>query len=238
MLESLNLPSIITIILNLVVKNSATATIIGSLIGGTTPRLNSIIMNYKENRFERNVSASLQLLQDKIKDLDSRIFTDEQVKHIIQQEIPLYLDSLYDEQQEGKANYHVSMLVNSIGQDIDEGVLIDYYDTITQLAQIDIDVLSLYSPCNDQGKNYLDIEQKYHIKDQQYIFTREKLCRFGLLDSKNNYIRDENIYKALIIWKNWIRKAERADQDLYEFPSLIRREEATPIACHHQEGSF
>lgn len=193
-LENPNLPAIITTILNTVVDNPATATILGSIIGGAAPRINSIILNYKENRFERNVNKALEEIKEQIAELDSRVVTDDQLRRIVRGEMPLFLDSLYDEKQEGKVKYHVSLLMNSMGQNVDESVLIDNYDTITQLTEMDIEVLNLYNPQHDD-ENYFDIAKRYNIDEEQYRLTREKLARFGLLNSKNDDIRDDNLEK-------------------------------------------
>ena len=39
----------------------------------------------------------------------------------------------------------------------------------------------------------MDVMREENIDDSQYDFIREKLCRLGMLDSKNEANRDENL---------------------------------------------
>lgn len=194
-LESNELKEGATTVLEHVVSNQGTAIIAGSVIGAAAPRINSIILNFKENRFERNTNMALELISDRIDEIDARVFTNEQIKTIIDNEIPLFLDSLYDERQSEKVKYHVSAFINSMGQDVDESILINAYDTINQLTQVDIEVLSCYVPFS--GSDFTTVLQEHGLDNKEYRLIREKLNRFGLLDSKNDDIRERNLKSAV-----------------------------------------
>ena len=184
-----------TTVLEHVVNNQGTAIIAGSIIGAAAPRLNSVILSFKENRFERNTNMALELIGNRLDEIDSRVFTEDQIKAIVSNEIPLFLDSLYEERQSEKVKYHVSAFINSMGQNVDESVLINAYDTINQLTEVDIEILECYIPFS--GSDFTSVLQKHGIDNKEYRLIREKLNRFGLLDSKNDDIREQNLQSAV-----------------------------------------
>ena len=65
------------------------------------------------------------------------------------------------------------------------------------MNELDIRVLRLYRPTFDvdeeDRENFVDIMKEANIGETQYNFIREKLCRLGMLDSKNEERRDENL---------------------------------------------
>lgn len=217
-LENSNLSTAVTAILEKVVTNPSTAMILGSIIGGAAPRVNSIILNYKENRFERNVNEALSLMQDRLDAIESRIITEDQLKRIIKDEAPLFLDSLYDERQKSKVKYHVAFFINSFGHDVDESALIDIYDTINQLTEADIEILGCYIPFGD--KKFYEIRKKYNLDETSYRLVREKLARFGLLNSKNEEIRDKNLERIRSYIIALDRQSKKRNPNTVKVPNL------------------
>lgn len=217
-LENPNLSTAVTAILEKVVTNSSTAMILGSIIGGAAPRVNSIILNYKENRFERNMNEALSIMKNRLDAIESRAITEDQLKRIIRDEAPLFLDSLYDERQKSKVKYHVAFFMNSIRQAVDENTLIDNYDTINQLTAADIEILECYVPFGD--KNFYEVRKKYNLDETSYRLVREKLARFGLLNSKNEEIRDKNLERIRSYIIDLDRQSKKRNPNTIKVPNL------------------
>lgn len=65
------------------------------------------------------------------------------------------------------------------------------------MNELDIRVLGLYRPTLGMGEeaheSFWDIMKEENLDETQYNFIREKLHRLGMLDSKNEANRDENL---------------------------------------------
>ena len=78
-----------------------------------------------------------------------------------------------------------------------DDVIFTFFHTLSQMNELDIRILRLYIPTYETGKEghetFLDVMREENIDESQYNFIREKLCRLGMLDSKNETNRDENL---------------------------------------------
>ena len=82
--------------------------------------------------------------------------------------------------------------INLIKSDnINEDVALMFFKTLSQLSDLDIRVLRLYSFESDETAH--DIVTRIHISYDQLKLVKEKLERFGLLQSKNEEIHDGNL---------------------------------------------
>ena len=81
-----------------------------------------------------------------------------------------------------------------------DDVIFTFFYTLSQMNELDIRILRLYRPTYETGKmgeedheTFMDVMREENIDESQYNFIREKLCRLGMLDSKNEAKRDENL---------------------------------------------
>lgn len=102
-----------------------------------------------------------------------------------------FLDNLYSERQPSKVACHVNGYINMMSNETNDDIMIMFFDTLNQLTQLDIDVLKLYG--TDANENAWNLIERYGIESDQLQIIKEKLVRFGLVYSKRDDLRDENI---------------------------------------------
>ena len=188
------LPEIVKVYGETIVSEGV-ANLAGELIGAVCPRVNNIRLSYKQNRLERNVSIMLNRLVEKQKELTSRI--DEIQKNVegrnfIQQSSEMLLDSIVDEIETSKVQYSVNGYVNLIqteNANLDMSLM--FFKTISELNDIDIQILKTYDWRNqDKMASITPFNSEFDYSQLQYI--KEKLLRFGLLNSKNEKLSAKN----------------------------------------------
>ena len=113
-----------------------------------------------------------------------------------------YRDVLFDniiaENQEQKVQDNINGYINVMGlENPNDDVIFTFFHTLSQMNELDIRILRLYLPTYEKGEEghetFLDVMREENIDESQYNFIREKLCRLGMLDSKNEANRDENL---------------------------------------------
>lgn len=169
------------------------ATLVGEVVGAICPRANNIRLGYKQNRLERNINKTFSMINDRQKEINDRILNLEENQHKYLNSITeMLLDQIVDEIQEKKVDYNVKGYINLIKSDnINEDVALMFFKTLSQLSDLDIRVLRLYSFESDETAH--DIVTRIHISYDQLKLVKEKLERFGLSQSKNEEIHDGNL---------------------------------------------
>lgn len=191
-LESDCVPEVVSILAN-TVTTEGTSLLLGSVIGAAAPRINSVRMNYLQKRFENRVEAALQMMQNKLAIIENRYadLSDELQEKFRGLYVEWFLDNLNSERQPEKVEYHVNGYINMMSNDVNDDIMIMFFDTLNQLTQLDIDVLKLYSTNPDEtGWNLME---RYGIQSEQMQIIKEKLVRFGLIYSRRDDLRDDNI---------------------------------------------
>ena len=79
-----------------------------------------------------------------------------------------------------------------------------FFKTLTELSDLYIKVLKCFS--QEHEENYYTVMQEVDITDMQYRFVKEKLERFGLLQSKTDDIRDANLESLIVYLKEKYKK--------------------------------
>lgn len=190
--ESDMLPAAVEEIADIVVSEGI-AEIIGTLIGACAPRINGIRLSYKQNRFETRVKSALTLMAKRIDAMEENYvaLTEEVQEKFRGQYVEWLLDNLEIEKQQEKVPYHVNGFINLMSNEANDNLMLMFFDTINQLTQLDIDVLSLY--CRDTQENIISLCDRYNLKTEQVTVIKEKLERLGLVYCKNDEQRDKNI---------------------------------------------
>lgn len=191
-LESDCVPEVVSALAN-AVTTEGTSLLLGSVIGAAAPRINSVRMNYLQKRFENRVETALQMMQNKITAIENRYaaLSDELQEKFRGLYVEWFLDNLNTERQPEKVEYHVNGYINMMSNNANDDIMIMFFDTLNQLTQLDIDVLKLYSINPDEtGWNLME---RYGIRPEQMQIIKEKLVRFGLIYSRKDDLRDDNI---------------------------------------------
>lgn len=194
-----------------VAVSEVTAALIGSIIGAVCPRINNIRLGWKQSRLERNVKRAITELQNHSELVTQQI---ERLKEQGQEFLfhtkycEMMLDTIYDEIQENKVSYGVNGYINLMCVDEpNEDMALMFFKTLSELNELDIRVLRLFS--HKKEENYFDIKKDTKMTDIQYRFIKEKLERLGMLQSKNEELRDSNL-DALILYVKELSKQSKA----------------------------
>ena len=166
-----------------IVVSENVASLIGSILGAALPRMNAIITNYKQNRFERNVKKALDIMIGRIETVEnnySLLNMDIQKRYKT-----LYnewlLDSLDDEKQEEKIPYYMNGYINLMNSTVNDNLMLMYFNIITEMTNLDIEVLKIYDI--NSPENISSISEKYHLEPEQIRVIKEILVRLGMLNS-------------------------------------------------------
>ena len=108
------------------------------------------------------------------------------------------LDNIVDEIQEKMVEYNVNGYINLLKVEhtnIDLGLM--FFKTMSQLNDLDIRILKVYSNLGTDGESIVSICNELNLEQNQIRFIKEKLERFGLLQSRNEELNDDNLDKIV-----------------------------------------
>ena len=177
------------------------------IVSAVLPVANNIRLSYKQNRLERNVVEALQIIQRKQDELEDKIVKLQQNNSEYQRQImEAWLDNIVEEPQQSMVKYNTIGYVNLLKSDnTNQDIVLMFFKTLAQLSDLDIRVLKSYSYLGNDGESILDICEDIQIDFYQMRFIREKLERFGLLQSKNDEISDNNLEEIV----KYLQKLEK-----------------------------
>lgn len=131
------------------------------------------------------------------------------------------LDNIVEEPQEAMVKYNVNGYVNLLKSDnTNLDIVLMFFKTLSQLSDLDIRVLKSYSYLGNDGENILDICKDIHVDFEQMRFIREKLERFGLLQSKNEEINDNNLKEIVKYLQNLEKERKKSKPGSVKIPKL------------------
>lgn len=200
-LESESLKAVVTELAKQLTTEE-TSLFLGSLFGAIAPRVNGVVLSYKQNRFERNTNLMIEALTTRIELLERNFsqLSPEMQDNYKTQYIEMLLDNIIDERQAEKIRWNVNGFINLMTDDSNENILQLFFDTLSELTVLDIDVLRMYWHSSDIEIS--DIIDKYGIDYDQLKLVKEKLVRLGLFSRKNDEVRDSNIDEITIYLRN------------------------------------
>ena len=181
--------------------SAAIQTLTGGLLGAIAPAFLGVKLSYQQRRFERNMVKMLNAVvqkQDIIEQRLNQLAPDVRQKFIDGPYRDVLFDNIITENQEQKVQDNINGYINVMGlENPNDDVIFTFFHTLSQMNELDIRILRLYIPTYETGKEghetFLDVMREENIDESQYNFIREKLCRLGMLDSKNETNRDENL---------------------------------------------
>lgn len=177
------------------------------VIGSVLPVANNILLSYKQHRLERNVLNALKIVQTRQIELENRM-------NELLENNPLYtrqitealLDNIVDEIQEKLVEYNVNGYINLLKSDhtnIDLGLM--FFKTMSQLNDLDIRILKVYSNLGTEGESIVSICNELDLELNQIQFIKEKLERFGLLQSRHEEMNENNL-DAIVKYLEKVKK--------------------------------
>lgn len=194
------------------------------MVGSVLPVANNVLLSYKQHRLERNVLNALKIVQNRQTELENRmsnLFENNPV--FIEQITEALLDNIVDEIQEKLVEYNVNGYINLLKSDhtnIDLGLM--FFKTMSQLNDLDIRILKVYSNLGTEGESIVSICNELNLELNQIQFIKEKLERFGLLQSRNEEMNENNL-DAIVKYLEKVKKENRKkNPDDVKVPSLKR----------------
>lgn len=194
----------------------------GEIVEAVLPVANNIRLAYKQNRLERNVGEALQIIQRNQDEIEEKIVMLQQSNLDYQRRITeALLDNIVEEPQVTMAKYNANGYVNLLKSDnTNLDIVLMFFKTLAQLSDLDIRVLKSYSYFGNEGESILDICKDIHIDFEQMGFIREKLERFGLLQSKNEETNDNNLEEIVKYVQNLEKESRKNKPGVVKVPKL------------------
>lgn len=195
-----NLPALAGLVQDAGLEGIASVLADGTL-GAIAPRALGFVMNYKMNKAERNVTLLINELSQNMEEINQRLGTLESArreKFIGGAYQEAFLDSIVDEVEEGKVRLCVNAFLNLMSDDsASDSFTLTLFDDLSRLNALDLRVLRLHGQRvvvgYDNHDDLTTLMSEEQIDEYQYRVIREKLCRFGLLESRNDERRDRNL---------------------------------------------
>lgn len=194
------------------------------IVGSVVPVANNVLLSYKQHRLERNVLNSLRIIQSKQNELEKRM--NELLENnptFITQITEALLDNIVDEIQERMVEYNVNGYINLLKSDhtnIDLGLM--FFKTMSQLNDLDIRILKVYSNLETDGESIVSICNELNLEMNQIRFIKEKLERFGLLQSRNEEMNDDNLDRIVKYLEKIKKENRKRNPNDVKVPSLQR----------------
>lgn len=171
-----------------------------SVVGAVVPGFQSAVFDYRMNRTAKNLKQSISQLFENQEVINERLsaLEEEERNKFTGPYRDAYLDTIVDENREEKVSRCTNAFINIMAiKNPSDDMVYTLFENLTRLGHLDIRVLRLHNqPILSDGSSsdsYTNLLQEEQIDDQQYRFLREKLERFGLLESRNEEKRDKNI---------------------------------------------
>lgn len=176
-------------------------TLTGGLLGAVAPSLLGVKLSFQQKRFERNMIKMVTSLREKQEIIEQRM---NQLNLEVQQKFisgpyrDVLLDNIVSENQEQKVQDNINGYINLMGiENPNDDIVFTFFHTLSQMNELDIRILRLYRPTyemsEEEQESFQDVMRDEDIDQSQYNFIREKLCRLGMLYSKNTEKKDENL---------------------------------------------
>lgn len=194
------------------------------MVGSVLPVANNVLLSYKQHRLERNVLNALKIVQNRQTELENRmsnLFENNPV--FIEQITEALLDNIVDEIQEKLVEYNVNGYINLLKSDhtnIDLGLM--FFKTMSQLNDLDIRILKVYSNLGTEGESIVSICNELDLEPNQIQFIKEKLERFGLLQSRHEEMNDDNLDNIVKYLEKVKRENRKKNPNDVKVPNLKR----------------
>ena len=194
------------------------------MVGSVLPVANNVLLSYKQHRLERNVLNALNIVQNRQTEIEYKMNELlENNRAFITQVTEALLDNIVDEIQEKLVEYNVNGYINLLKSDytnIDLGLM--FFKTMSQLNDLDIRILKVYSNLKTDGESIVSICNELNLELNQIQFIKEKLERFGLLQSRHEEMNDDNLDNIVKYLEKVKRENRKKNPNDVKVPNLKR----------------
>ena len=171
------------------------------VVGAIAPGALGFVFGYRMKRTERNLitlinkmSSNIEIVNERLDSLETTVrdkFTNGSYRDA-------FLDSVVDENEPEKVSRNVNAFINCMAHgNASDSFILTLFDDLSRLNRLDIRVLKLHYHNSITGHIVDDsfdrLIQEEGIDYSEYRTIREKLCRLGLLESKNEEKREKNL---------------------------------------------
>ena len=206
-----------------ILVNESVGALIGGILGAVCPTVNNIRMSYRQNRLERNVNSVLLALLKRQDELEVRIGELQKTNpECLRNVTEALLDNTIDEIQEKKIEYNINGYANILNDsEVNEDFSLTFFKTLAQLNELDIRILRCYAGyMGDGGESVQDICENTGIDYTQVRFVKEKLSRYGLLQSRNEEINDKNMESMVKYMQDVERESHKSKPKDVKVPKM------------------
>lgn len=171
------------------------------VVGAVAPGALGLVFGYRMRRTERNLIILIDKLSSNIEIVNERLDSLEATvrdKYTNGSYRDAFLDSVVDENEPEKVSRNVNAFINCMAYgSAGDSFVLTLFDDLSRLNRLDIRVLKLhyYNPITGHmaDDSFDRLIQEEGIDCSEYRTIREKLCRLGLLESKNEEKREKNL---------------------------------------------
>lgn len=171
------------------------------VVSAVVPGALGLIFGYRMRRAERNLITLIDKLSSNIEIVNERLDSLETAvrdKYTNGSYRDAFLDSVVDENEPEKVSRNVNAFINCMAHgNAGDSFVLTLFDDLSRLNRLDIRVLKLhyYNPITGHmvDDSFDRLIQEEGIGYSEYRTIREKLCRLGLLESKNEEKRERNL---------------------------------------------
>lgn len=171
------------------------------VVGAVAPSALGLVFGYRMRRTERNLiilidklSSSIEIVNERLDSLETTV----RDKYTNGSYRDAFLDSVVDENEPEKVSRNVNAFINCMAHgNASDSFVLTLFDDLSRLNRLDIRVLKLHyhNPITEHmvDDGFDRLIQEEGIDYSEYGTIREKLCRLGLLESKNEEKREKNL---------------------------------------------
>ncbi|MDO4849383.1 MAG: hypothetical protein Q4B45_06410 [Coriobacteriia bacterium] len=225
-----NLPLLAEVMGNAGLEGMASV-LAGGTLGAIAPRAFGFVMNYKMNKAERNVSLLIAELSQNMCEINRRpdaLEASRRNKFVGGTYQEAFLDSIVDEVEEDKVRLCVNAFLNLMDDEkAGDSFVLTLFDDLSRLNALDLRVLRLHGSSYvigyDNPDDLMTLMSEEGIDDYRYRVIREKLCRFGLLESKNDEKRDKNLVEVQSCLAELIKQLSATKKSRLPKPPKIQK---------------
>lgn len=201
-----------------------------SIVGAVAPGALSLVVNYRLNRMQRNVRYLIDELASNPDVVNGRLDALEPVVRSKFVEGPYrdaFLDSVVNENESEKVFQSVNAFVNLMDQENpSDSFVLTFFDDLSRMSMLDVRVLKLHyrNPLTgfEPEDDCLKLTTEEGVDDGQYRIVREKLCRLGLLGSRNEEKREKNLEATQEVVAELLKQLDKKNPRLPKPPRIQR----------------
>lgn len=200
------------------------------VIGAVAPGALGLVFGYRMRRVERNLvtlinelSANRDIVNDRLDSLEAAV----RAKYTNGSYRDAFLDSVVDENEPEKVSRNVNAFINCMAHsNAGDSFVLTLFDDLSRLNRLDIRILKLhyYNPITGHmiDDSFDRLIQEEGIYYGEYGTIREKLCRLGLLESKNEEKREKNLKAVQDAVSELLSQLDKKNPKIPKPPKLQR----------------